>query len=241
MSLLKRVTAELIGTFCLVSLGCGTALIESGLSNAAPPLLNVALAFGVSVTVMGYTLGPLSGAHFNPALTLAFWKSGRFPLKEIPYYWIGQCLGALLAAGFLYLIASGKAGDPALSFSLTLTGYGEHSPGQFGLLPALSIEILLTFILSLIALGSTDHMASRNLAPLAIGLGLVAIHLVGLPITNLSVNPARSTGPAIIAGGWALTELWVFWFAPLAGAYLAGWVYRALYPDLEQESLTPSA
>jgi aquaporin Z len=244
MSILKRVTAELIGTFFLVFLGCGTALIESGFSSFTPSLLNIALAFGVSVIVMGYTLAPLSGAHFNPAITLAFWRSGRFPLKEMPLYWIGQCLGALLAGGFLYLIATGKAGDPPLAFSLTVNGYGEHSPGQYGLIPALSIELLLTFLLCLIALGSTDNPAAKAHAPLAIGLGLVVIHLIGIPITNLSVNPARSTGPALIAGGWAIAELWVFWFAPLAGAYLAGWAYRVLYQSVGQpakETSNPSS
>jgi aquaporin Z len=221
MNLKRKCAVESIGTAWLVLAGGGTALF-SGTGN-----LGVALAFGFSLLGALFALGHVSGGHFNPAVTVGLTIARRFPRKNLPWYILSQLGGAVLASGLLVLIASGKSGLGNAA-ALIANGYGDHSPGGFGLVSALIAELVLTFFLVLVILGTTDARAIRGSAPLAIGLTLIAIHLVGIPITNLSVNPARSTGPAIFAGGWALAELWVFWLAPITGAALAGLSYRQL-------------
>jgi aquaporin Z len=217
--------AEFIGTFWLVLGGCGSAVLAAGFPQVGIGLLGVSLAFGLTVLTMAYAIGHISGCHLNPAVTVGLTVGGRFPAREIPGYVIAQVLGAIAAAALLYLIASGKAGFD-LSGGLAANGYGEHSPGRYSLGAGLVTELVMTFMFLMIILGATDRRAPQGFAPLAIGLGLTLIHLISIPVTNTSVNPARSTGPAFIVGGWALEQLWLFWLAPLAGAALAGLVYR---------------
>jgi len=231
MTLTKRALAEVIGTFWLVFGGCGAAVLAAGVPGVGIGWLGVSLAFGLTVLTMAYAIGHISGCHLNPAVTVGLVAGGRFPAKEIPHYVAAQLLGAGLAAAALYLIASGKPGFDLGGFAAN--GYGAHSPGKYTLLSALVAEITLTFMFLTIILGSTDKRAPAGLAPIAIGLGLTLIHLIGIPVTNLSVNPARSTGPALFVGGWALAQLWLFWLAPAAGAVVAGLVYRYVF---EQES-----
>ncbi len=231
MTLTKRALAEVIGTFWLVFGGCGAAVLAAGVPGVGIGWLGVSLAFGLTVLTMAYAIGHISGCHLNPAVTVGLVAGGRFPAKEIPHYVAAQLLGAGLAAAALYLIASGKPGFDLGGFAAN--GYGAHSPGKYTLLSALVAEVTLTFMFLTIILGSTDKRAPAGLAPIAIGLGLTLIHLIGIPVTNLSVNPARSTGPALFVGGWALAQLWLFWLAPAAGAVVAGLVYRYVF---EQES-----
>ncbi len=230
MSIGKRVSAEFIGTFWLVFGGCGSAVLAAAFPKVGIGLLGVAFAFGLTVLTMAYAIGHISGCHLNPAVSVGLWAGKRFPASDLLPYIVAQVAGAVLAASVLYLIASGKP-DFNLSSGFAANGYGEHSPGGYPLLSGLIAEIVLTFMFLIIIMGSTHGSAPKNFAPIAIGLGLTLIHLIGIPVTNVSVNPARSTGPALFVGGWALMQLWLFWLAPLIGGALGGFVYRILAPD----------
>ena len=225
MNLKVRMAAEFIGTFWLVLGGCGSAVLAAAFPGVGIGLLGVSLAFGLTVLTMAYAIGHISGCHLNPAVTLGLSVSGRFSASEVLPYWIAQVLGAIAAAALLYLIASGKAGFE-LAGGLASNGYADHSPGRYSLTAGFVTELTMTFMFLMIILGATDRRAPQGFAPLAIGLALTLIHLISIPVTNTSVNPARSTGPALIVGGWALQQLWLFWVAPLLGAGLAGVVYR---------------
>lgn len=225
MSLTHRSVAEFIGTFWLVLGGCGSAVLAAAFPHVGIGLLGVALAFGLTVLTMAFAIGHISGCHLNPAVSVGLVVGGRFKVSELPHYVIAQVLGAIAAAAVLYFIASGKAGFD-LSGGLASNGYAEHSPGGYSLASGFVTEVVMTFMFLMIILGSTDKRAPAGFAPIAIGLGLTLIHLISIPVTNTSVNPARSTGPAVIVGGWALAQLWLFWLAPLIGATLAGFVYR---------------
>ncbi|MGE5611118.1 MAG: aquaporin Z [Bacillota bacterium] len=224
MSLKNRMIAEAIGTFWLVFGGCGAAVLAAGFPQVGIGFLGVALAFGLTVLTMAYAIGHISGCHLNPAVTIGLATARRFPVKEIIPYIIAQLIGAVVASSILYVIANGAPGF-SLSKGFAANGYGEHSPGGYSLLACLVAECVLTFMFLMIILGSTDSRAPAGFAPIAIGLGLTLIHLIGIPVTNLSVNPARSTGPALFAGAWAMGQLWLFWAAPVVGAVLAGMVY----------------
>jgi len=234
MPLGKRCAAEFFGTFWLVFGGCGSAVLaamflsapDSGV-NLGIGFVGVSLAFGLTVLTMAYAIGHISGCHLNPAVSVGLMLGGRFDAKDLVPYIIAQVAGAIAGAGVLYLIASGKAGF-SLDGGFASNGFAEHSPGGYTLKAALIAEVVLTFFFLLIILGATDHRAPAGFAPIAIGLGLTLIHLIGIPVTNLSVNPARSTGPAVFVGGWALSQLWLFWVAPIIGGALGGVVYRAL-------------
>lgn len=225
MSLSNRVAAEFVGTFWLVLGGCGSAVLAAAFPHVGIGLLGVALAFGLTVLTMAYAIGHISGCHLNPAVTFGLVVGGRFKSSEAIPYAIAQVIGAVVAAGLLYVIASGKAGFD-LSGGFASNGYGEHSPGGYSLSAGLVTEVIMAFMFLMIILGATDERAPKGFAPIAIGLGLTLIHLISIPVTNTSVNPARSTGPALIVGGWALAQLWLFWVAPLIGAGLAGIAYR---------------
>ncbi len=227
MSLWQRMLAELIGTFWLVFGGCGSAVLAAAFPDLGIGFVGVSLAFGLTVLTMAYAIGHISGCHLNPAVSLGLCVGGRFKWLELVPYVIVQVLGGILGAFVLYLIATGKAGFD-LSAGFAANGYGEHSPGGYPLKSALIAEVVLTFMFLLIILGATDRRAPPGFAPIAIGLALTLIHLIGIPVTNLSVNPARSTGPAVFVGAWALQQLWLFWAAPLTGALLAGLTYRVL-------------
>ena len=239
MPLSKRATAEFIGTFWLVFGGCGSAVLAAAFPNVGIGLLGVSLAFGLTVLSMAYAIGHISGCHLNPAVSVGLVVGKRFPGSELLAYVIAQVAGAVLAAGVLYIIASGKAGFD-LAGGFASNGYADHSPGGYALLSCLVAEVVLTFMFLLIILGATDRRAPQGFAPLAIGLGLTLIHLVGIPVTNLSVNPARSTGPAVFVGGWALQQLWLFWVAPIVGALLAGLVYPLLARSEARETVRPA-
>jgi aquaporin Z len=227
MALTKRVTAEFIGTFWLVLGGCGSAVLAAAFPNVGVGLLGVSLAFGLTVLTMAFAIGHISGCHLNPAVSVGLAAGGRFRASELLPYAVAQILGAVAAAGVLYLIASGKAGFD-LSAGLASNGFADHSPGGYSLTASFLTEVVMTFMFLMIILGSTDERAPKGFAPIAIGLGLTLIHLISIPVTNTSVNPARSTGPALIVGGWALQQLWLFWIAPLIGAAAAGLAYRWL-------------
>ena len=226
MPLGRRMAAEMLGTFWLVFAGCGSAVLAAGVPGVGIGWLGVSFAFGISLLTMAYAIGHISGCHINPAVSVGLWMGGRFPKSEILPYAIAQVIGAVIAAAVLYVIASGAAGFELGGFASN--GYGEHSPGGYSMTAALIAEVVLTFVFLIIILGATDERVPAGFAPIAIGLGLTVIHLVGIPITNLSVNPARSTGPALFAGGWAISQLWLFWVAPIVGAALAGVVYKSL-------------
>jgi aquaporin Z len=230
MSLGKRATAEFFGTFWLVFGGCGSAVLAAAYPGLGIGFLGVALAFGLTVVVMVFALGHISGGHLNPAISLGLVVGKRFPASDLIPYIVAQVVGAIAAAGVLYLIASGREGF-SLAGGFASNGYGEHSPGGYSLVACLIAEIVLTFIFLLVVMGSTDRRAPQGFAALAIGLCLTGIHLVGIPVTNLSVNPARSTGPALFVGGWAVKQLWLFWLAPLIGGALGGGVYRAILEE----------
>ena len=232
MDLSKRCTAEFIGTFWLVFGGCGSAVLAATFPEVGIGLLGVSFAFGLTVLTMAYAIGHISGCHLNPAVSVGLVAGGRFKSAELVPYIVAQVVGGIAGAGMLYLIASGKA-DFKLADGFASNGYGEHSPGGYSLLAGFVAEFVLTFMFLLIILGATDKRAPQGFAPIAIGLGLTLIHLIGIPVTNLSVNPARSTGPAIFVGGWALMQLWLFWIAPIAGAAVAGIVHRQVFsiPD----------
>lgn len=227
MTNLQRGLAETIGTFWLVFGGCGAAVFAAGLPDVGIAYAGVSLAFGLTVLTMAYAIGHISGCHLNPAVTLGLWAGGRFDARDIPLYVIAQVIGATLAAVLILTIAGGKAGFDVTQGMLAANGYAEHSPQGYSMMAGLIAEIVLTAMFLIIILGATDGRAPAGFAPIAIGLGLTLIHLISIPITNTSVNPARSTGPALIAGGWALQQLWLFWVAPIAGAVIAGFVYRA--------------
>ena len=230
MPIAKRAVAELLGTFWLVFGGCGSAVLAAKFPEVGIGLVGVAFAFGLTVLTMAYCVGHISGCHLNPAVTLGLWSGGRFPLRDILPYVAAQVAGAIMAAAFLLLIASGKPGFDVAASGLAQNGYGEGSPGGYGLPQALLIEVVLTAGFLMVILGSTDDRAPKGFAPIAIGLALTLIHLISIPVTNTSVNPARSTGPALIVGGEALRQLWIFWVAPIAGGIIGGALYRALSP-----------
>jgi aquaporin Z len=230
MSLGKRATAEFFGTFWLVFGGCGAAVLDAAFPGLGIGFAGVALAFGLTVLTMAFAIGHISGCHLNPAVSLGLVAGKRFPASELIPYWIAQVLGGLAAAGVLYVIASGKDGF-SLAGGFASNGYADHSPGSYSLTACLVAEVVLTMFFLLIIMGSTDRRAPQGFAPIAIGLGLTLIHLIGIPVTNLSVNPARSTGPAIFVGGWAMHQLWLFWVAPLIGGALGGGVYATLFGE----------
>lgn len=225
MKLSKRLGAEFFGTFWLVFGGCGSAVLAAAFPELGIGFVGVALAFGLTVLTMAFAIGHISGCHLNPAVSVGLCVGGRFKSADVLPYVVAQVVGAVVAAGVLYVIASGKSGF-SLSGGFASNGYGAHSPGQYRLVSCLVAEVVLTFMFLLVILGATDKRAPAGFAPIPIGLALTLIHLVGIPVTNTSVNPARSTGPALFAGGWALGQLWLFWVAPLVGAICAGLVYR---------------
>jgi aquaporin Z len=221
----RKLGAEAIGTFWLTFGGCGSAVIAAGFPQVGIGLLGVSLAFGLTVVTMAYAIGHVSGCHLNPAVTVGLAAGGRFPTEQIPPYVAAQVIGAIVGAGVLYIIASGAPGfDLAKGFAAN--GYAEHSPGKYSLLAGLVTEVVMTMMFLFVIMGATHGKAPVGFAPLAIGLGLTLIHLVSIPVTNTSVNPARSTGPALFVGGWALQQLWLFWLAPLIGGALGGILYR---------------
>jgi aquaporin Z len=227
MTLGKRTAAEFFGTFWLVFGGCGSAVLAAAFPGLGIGFLGVALAFGLTVVTMAYAVGAISGGHFNPAVTAGLVAGKRFPARELVSYIVAQVLGAIAAAAVLYLIASGKPGFEVGGFAAN--GYGEHSPGKYSLLSGFVAEVVLTAFFLLVIMGSTDDRAPKGFGPLAIGLALTLIHLVGIPVTNTSVNPARSTGPALFVGGWAIAQLWMFWVAPLIGGAIGGSLYASLF------------
>jgi len=230
MTLGKRATAEFLGTFWLVFGGCGAAVLDAAFPNLGIGFVGVALAFGLTVLTGVYGLGHISGGHFNPAVSLGLAVGKRFPMSDLIPYWIAQVVGAVAAAGVLFIIASGKPGF-SLAGGFASNGYGEHSPGGYSLMACLVAEVVLTMFFLLIIMGATDRRAPAGFAAIAIGLGLTLIHLIGIPVTNLSVNPARSTGPALFVGGWAIQQLWLFWVAPLIGGALGGAIYNGVFAE----------
>ena len=225
LNMIRRLAAEFMGTLWLVLGGCGAAVISSAFPNTGIGFLGVAFAFGLTVMTMAYAIGPISGCHLNPAVSVGLWMGGRFKARDLPGYIVVQVLGAIAGAAILYVIASGTA-NFSLQNGFAANGYAEHSPGGYTLVAGLVAEVVMTFMFLMIILGSTDRRAPAGFAPIAIGLGLTLIHLISIPVTNTSVNPARSTGPAIFVGGWAISQLWLFWVAPIVGALLAGLLYR---------------
>jgi aquaporin Z len=239
MMLKQRFIAEMIGTFWLVFAGCGSAVLSAAFPQTGIGLLGVSFAFGLALLTMAYAIGHISGCHLNPAVSIGLAVAGRFPAREVLAYICAQLIGGALAAWILYGIASGKAGFD-LAGGLASNGYALHSPGGYSLAACALAEIVLTFMFVLIILGATDRRVPQGFAPIGIGLALTVVNLVGIPVTNLSVNPARSTGPALIVGGWALQQLWLFWFAPIFGAVLAGCLYPAVAAEaVTQPSLSP--
>ncbi len=234
MNLGHKVAAEFVGTFWLVFGGCGSAVLAAKFPEVGIGLVGVAFAFGLTLLTMAYAIGHISGCHLNPAVSVGLWAGRRFPSSDLLPYIVAQVAGAVLAAFVIYLIASGKAGFD-LSAGFASNGYGEHSPGGYSLFSCAVAEIVLTFMFLMIIMGSTHGNAPKGFAPIAIGFGLTLIHLIGIPVTNVSVNPARSTGPAIFVGGWAIAQLWLFWLAPLIGGALGGIAYRILAPDVDIE------
>jgi len=230
MTLTKKLGAEFIGTFWLVLGGCGAAVLATGYPDVGIGWLGVSLAFGLTVLTMAFAIGHISGCHLTPAVSLGLWAGGRFDAAELVPYILAQVAGGITAGAVLYMIATGKAGFD-VSAGFASNGYGEHSPGGYSLGAALITEIVMTFMFLVIILGATDKRAPQGFAPIAIGLGLTLIHLISIPVTNTSVNPARSTGVALFAGDWAVSQLWLFWIAPIVGAIIAGFVYRWLGND----------
>jgi aquaporin Z len=222
---MKKYSAEFIGTFWLVLGGCGSAVLAAAFPDVGIGLLGVSLAFGLTVLTMAFAIGHISGCHLNPAVSFGLWAGGRFPAKELLPYIVAQVLGGIVAGGVLYLIASGKAGFE-LSAGFASNGYGAHSPGGYGMMAALITEVVMTMMFLLVILGATDKRAPQGLAPIAIGLCLTLIHLISIPVTNTSVNPARSTAVAVFVGDWAISQLWLFWVAPIIGAILGAIIYR---------------
>jgi aquaporin Z len=233
MNLTRRFLAEFIGTFWLVLGGCGSAVLAAGFPELGIGFAGVALAFGLTVLTMAYAIGHISGCHLNPAVTIGLFISGRFSSKDIVPYIVAQLAGAIVAAFVLSQIAGGQPGFDLTESGFAANGYGEHSPGGYSLYAALITELVMTFMFLFIILGSTDYRAPAHFAPIAIGLALTLIHLISIPVTNTSVNPARSTSQALFVGGWAIQQLWLFWIAPIVGAILAGIAYRAVGSDNE--------
>ena len=231
----SKIAAEFIGTFWLVLGGCGSAVIAAAFPQVGIGLLGVSLAFGLAVLTGVYALGRISGGHFNPAVSVGLWAGGRFPASQLPSYVIAQVAGGIAGAAVPYLIASGKA-DFSLAGGFAANGYGEHSPGKYTLLASFVTELVMTFMFLIVILGATHQRAPVGFAGVAIGLALTLIHLISIPVTNTSVNPARSTAPAIFVGGWAIEQLWLFWVAPIVGAALAGFAYRLV---LEGDKVEP--
>jgi len=243
MPLTKRAFAEFIGTFWLVFGGCGSAVLAAAFPSLGIGFAGVALAFGLTVLTMAYAIGHVSGCHLNPAVSVGLVVGKRFPASELPAYVVAQVLGGIAGSAVLYVIAKGKDGF-SLAGGFAANGYADHSPGGYNLAACLTAEVVLTFMFLMIILGATDLRAPKGFAPIAIGLGLTLIHLIGIPVTNLSVNPARSTGPAVFVGGWALEQLWLFWVAPIIGAAVAGMVYSVFATQPEpsaRESMSASA
>ena len=229
---MSKYGAEFFGTFWLVLGGCGSAVLAAAFPNVGIGLLGVSLAFGLTVLTMAFAIGHISGCHLNPAVSFGLWAGGRFPARELPPYIIAQVLGAVVAGGVLYLIASGK-GDFNLSAGFASNGYGAHSPGGYSLLAALITEVIMTMMFLLVILGATDKRAPQGFAPIAIGLCLTLIHLISIPVTNTSVNPARSTGVALFVGDWAVSQLWLFWVAPIIGGIIGAMIYRFIGREQE--------
>lgn len=227
----KRLFAEFFGTFWLVFGGCGSAVLAAAFPQLGIGFAGVALAFGLTVVTMAYAVGHISGGHFNPAVTMGLFAGGRFPAKDVIPYVVAQVIGGIAAAAVLYLVASGKTGFDATASGFASNGYGEHSPGGYSLQAAIVIELVLTAFFLIVIHGATDKRAPAGFAPLAIGLTLTLIHLISIPVTNTSVNPARSTAVAIFQGTWALQQLWVFWLVPLIGGVIGGLIYRCLLED----------
>jgi len=225
MPMSRKLAAEFIGTFWLVLGGCGSAVLAAGVADVGIGYAGVALAFGLTVLTMAFAIGHISGCHLNPAVTIGLWAGGRHPIGEVVPYIIAQVLGAIVGAYVVYMIASGQPGFDVNS-GLASNGYGDHSPGGYSLAAGFLCEVVMTMMFLIIILGATDRRAPAGFAPIAIGLGLTLIHLISIPVTNTSVNPARSTGPALIVGGWAVAQLWMFWVAPILGALIAGYLYR---------------
>ena len=226
MNNIRALWAETFGSFWLVFGGCGSAVLAAKFPEVGIGLLGVSLAFGLTVLTMAYAVGHVSGGHFNPAVTVGLWAGGRFPAKDVLPYVVAQVVGGIVASFVLLWIASGKPGWDLAASGLASNGYGDHSPGKYGLSAAFLIELLLTSGFLMVIMGSTHKLAAAGAAPIAIGMALTLIHLISIPVTNTSVNPARSTGPALIEGGIALQQLWLFWLAPLIGGALGGWLYR---------------
>lgn len=224
---MNKYVAEFFGTFWLVLGGCGSAVLAAAFPDVGIGLLGVSLAFGLTVLTMAYAIGHISGCHLNPAVSVGLWAGGRFPASDLVPYIIAQVAGAVVAGGVLYLIASGKA-DFSLAGGFASNGFGDHSPGKYSLVSALISEVVMTMMFLLVILGSTDRRAPAGMAPIAIGLCLTLIHLISIPVTNTSVNPARSTGVALFVGDWAVAQLWLFWLAPIAGAVLGAMVYKVI-------------
>ena len=235
MSLYKRAAAEFLGTFWLVFGGCGSAVLAAAFPGLGIGFVGVSLAFGLTVLTMAYGIGHISGCHLNPAVSVGLVVGKRFSMADLPAYVIAQVLGGIAGAGVLYIIASGKVGFSTAG-GFASNGFGEHSPGGYTMMACLVAEVVLTFFFLMVILGSTDRRAPQGFAPIAIGLCLTLIHLIGIPVTNLSVNPARSTGPALFVGGWALEQLWLFWLAPIVGAAIAGVVYPMIAEEPEMSS-----
>jgi aquaporin Z len=231
MSIGSRASAEFLGTFWLVLGGCGSAVIAAAFPQVGIGLLGVSLAFGLTVLTMAYAIGHVSGCHLNPAVSVGLVAGGRFPAGELLPYVIAQVAGAIVAAFVLSVIANGKPGFDLVASGFAANGYADHSPGNYTIAAAFVAEVVMTFMFLMIILGATDRRAPAGFAPIAIGLGLTLIHLISIPVTNTSVNPARSTGPALFVGGWAIGQLWLFWVAPIVGAALAGIGYRSLFEE----------
>ena len=230
MSLSKRALAELIGTFWLVLGGCGSAVLAAGFPQLGIGFMGVALAFGLTVLTMAYAIGHISGCHLNPAVSIGLAAGGRFSAKDLPAYVLAQVIGGIIAAGVLYIIASGNA-DFSAAAGFASNGYGDHSPGKYSLLSCFVIEVVMTAMFLFVIMGATDKRAPAGFAPIAIGLCLTLIHLVTIPVTNTSVNPARSTAPALFAGEWAVSQLWLFWLAPIIGGIIGAVLYRCLHTE----------
>lgn len=224
---MNKYIAESFGTFWLVLGGCGSAVLAAGFPDVGIGLLGVSLAFGLTVLTMAFAIGHISGCHLNPAVTIGLWAGGRFEAKQVLPYIVAQVIGGLIAATVLYLIASGQSGFDAAASGFAANGYGQHSPGQYSMTAALITEVVMTMMFLIIIMGATDKRAPQGFAPIAIGLGLTLIHLISIPVTNTSVNPARSTAVAVFVGDWAVSQLWLFWVAPIAGAIIGALAYRA--------------
>jgi aquaporin Z len=237
MSMANRLAAEFIGTAWLVFGGCGSAVLAATFPNVGIGLVGVSFAFGLTVLTMAYAVGHISGCHLNPAVSIGAWAGNRFPASDLVPYIVAQVVGAVVGAWVLYVIASGKEGFDVVQSGFAANGYGAHSPGGYSLAAGLVAELVLTYMFLLIILGATDRRVPTGFAPIAIGFGLTLIHLISIPVTNTSVNPARSTGPALFVGGWALAQLWLFWLAPIVGAILAGFTYRWLGQEITDKVL----